>query len=49
MSMYICPRCDRLKDAKDGDAIPTLTGNELVCEDCAFDNEVRAYLGEGWR
>ena len=49
MSMYLCPRCDTPRDAKDGDCIPTLDGHGLVCEDCASDEEVRAYLGEGWR
>ena len=49
MSVYLCPRCDCARDAKDGDTIPTLDGFGLVCEGCASDEEVSAYLGEGWR
>ena len=49
MSRYICPRCEKHGDAKDGDAIPALDGDWLVCEECATYEEVRAYLGEGWR
>ena len=49
MGLYRCPRCDRRKDSQDGDTIPTLNGLNLVCEDCASDEEVSAYLGEGWR
>lgn len=39
MSMFLCARCDRLKDSDDGGEVYGPTGTAMICVECAADLE----------